>query len=54
VNLQKALDAGIRVATLRHPWNEELCDVEDIVCARDWPTLRERLAPMLEPERIAR
>src|SRR4051812_39460830 len=53
-NLQKALDKGIRVATLRHPWNEELCETEDIVCARDWATLRARLAPMLEPESVPR
>jgi uncharacterized protein len=52
VNLQKALDKGIRVATIRHPWNEELCDTEDIVCARDWAALRVRLAPMLEPESV--
>jgi hypothetical protein len=50
-NLLRALDAGMRVATLLHPWNRELCEEEDIVCAPDWPGLRARLAPLLEPPR---
>ena len=48
VNLQKALDAGIAVATLRHPWNVELCDLEALPCADDWAGLRAVLAPTLE------
>ena len=48
-NLQRALDAGLRVATLRHPWNEEICELEDIACASDWAGLRSALAPLLEP-----
>jgi uncharacterized protein len=47
INLQHGLEAGMRVATLRHPWNEEVCDTEDVVCGRDWPELAERLAPVL-------
>ena len=48
VNLRDAIDAGIRVATIRHPWNREVCEEEDIVCADDWSELAQRLAPLLE------
>ena len=36
INLVRALDAGIVAATLVHPWNREVCEDEDIVCAGDW------------------
>jgi uncharacterized protein len=42
-----ALEAGMRVATILHPWNRELCETEDVLCAEDWPGLAERLAPLL-------
>jgi hypothetical protein len=48
-NLLRALEAGMTAATLLHPWNRDLCEEDDIVCAADWPALRERLAPLLEP-----
>jgi uncharacterized protein len=48
VNLEAAVDAGLRVATLEHPWNRDICEEEDIVCAPDWPELQRRLAPLLE------
>jgi hypothetical protein len=47
VNLLKAGEAGITPATILHPWNRELCEEEDIVCAPDWPTLARRLEPLL-------
>ena len=47
VNLQRALDAGIRAATLVHPWNRALCETEDILCGDDWPELESALAPVL-------
>ena len=47
VNLQRALDAGIRPATIVHPWNRDLCETEDIVSGEDWPELEARLAPVL-------
>jgi|SRR4051794_3551530 uncharacterized HAD superfamily protein len=47
VNLQRALDAGIRAATLVHPWNRDLCETEDVVCGDDWPELESRLGPVL-------
>ena len=47
-NLERALDAGITAATLLHPWNRELCETEDVICARglaaSWPG---NLAPVL-------
>lgn len=46
-NLLGALDSGMTAATLVHPWNEDLCEETDVLCAPDWPTLRERLAPIL-------
>lgn len=47
VTLVKAGDLGITPATILHPWNRELCEEEDIVCASDWPTLASRLGPVL-------
>ena len=47
INLMKAGEAGITPATILHPWNRELCEEEDIVCAPDWPTLGDRLQPLL-------
>jgi len=47
VTLLKAGEAGITPATILHPWNRELCEEEDIVCAPDWPTLARRLEPVL-------
>jgi hypothetical protein len=45
--LSKALQAGITPATLLHPWNREICETEDIVCAEDWPGLEAALEPVL-------
>jgi uncharacterized protein len=53
VNLEAALDAGIVAATLRHPWNRDLCETEDIVCAEDWRRLAEALEPVLKGTRTA-
>lgn len=53
VNLQAAADAGIRVATIAHPWNRDVCDEEDVVCAPDWPSLERALAPLLAPQHAA-
>ena len=47
VNIQRALEHGIAAATIRHPWNEELCDTEDVVSATTWPELATRLEPLL-------
>jgi uncharacterized protein len=47
INLRKAAEAGITPATIMHPWNRDLCEEEDIVCAPDWPTLARALEPVL-------
>ena len=47
VNLLEARQAGIVPATLRHPWNAELCDREGIASAEDWRGLGDALAPLL-------
>ena len=48
VNLVRALDAGMLAATLRHPWNQHVCEEEDVICADDWPELARRLEPVLD------
>jgi uncharacterized HAD superfamily protein len=35
-NIARALEAGIVAATLVHPWNRDVCEEEDVVCAEDW------------------
>jgi len=47
LNLAAALQQGIAVATIRHPWNRDLCDEEGILGARDWPELERLLEPLL-------
>ena len=48
VNLEAAVDAKLRVATLEHPWNRDICEEEDIVCAPDWRGLARALEPILQ------
>jgi FMN phosphatase YigB (HAD superfamily) len=43
-NIAGALDAGIVAATLLHPWNRDVCEEEDVVCAEDWRGLAAALA----------
>jgi len=50
-NIVRALEAGLIAATLRHPWNRDVCEDEDIVCADDWPGLARGLQPILDGER---
>jgi len=47
VNLRRAIDAGIRGATIVHPWNRDLIEEEDVVAAEDWPELERKLADFL-------
>jgi hypothetical protein len=49
--LRRALGAGIRAATLRHPWNRDVWDAPDVVCADDWAALGRALEPLLGGER---
>jgi len=46
-NIERALQSGIRAATLLHPWNRDICETEDVICAEDWPELARRLEPVL-------
>jgi uncharacterized HAD superfamily protein len=46
-NLSAALDEGILAATIGHPWNRDVCEEEEIVCARDWTELEQLLEPLL-------
>jgi hypothetical protein len=48
LNIAGALDAGIIAATLRHPWNTDVCEEEDVICAEDWTDLARRLGPVLD------
>lgn len=52
-NIEKALERGIRVATIHHPWNADVCETEDVVCAEDWAQLAAKLAPMLRAKRTS-
>ncbi|MGH2853266.1 MAG: hypothetical protein ACRDLF_03630 [Solirubrobacteraceae bacterium] len=42
-----ALERGIVAATIVHPWNEEVCEEEDVIGARDWHELARLLAPVV-------
>ncbi len=47
LNLARAIERGIRVATISHPWNRDLCEEEDVICAADWDGLARKLDPLL-------
>lgn len=47
INIARAVEQGIVAATLLHPWNADVCEEEDVVCAADWPELERKLAPVL-------
>lgn len=46
-NLSAAIEHGIATATILHPWNRDVCDVEDVLGAHDWPELASLLTPLL-------
>jgi uncharacterized protein len=46
-NIRRALEHDIVAATLVHPWNQDVCDEEPVICARDWPELERKLRPVL-------
>lgn len=45
-HLLAALEHGMLAATISHPWNRELCEEEDIICATSWPELERRLTAL--------
>jgi hypothetical protein len=46
-NIAAAIDRKIAVAAILHPWNRDICEVEDVFAARDWQELALLLDPML-------
>lgn len=53
VNLAAALEHGIAGATLRHPWNRDLVEEEDVIAAENWASLAEALRGPLAAARAA-
>ena len=54
VNIRRAIERGITAATLVHPWNQDVCDEEVVVCAGVWPELERKLRPLLsQASRVA-
>jgi uncharacterized protein len=47
LNLSAAMERGITTATILHPWNAEMCEVEDVLGARDWGELERLLEGVL-------
>jgi hypothetical protein len=47
LNISAAIECGIAPATILHPWNAELCEVEDVIAAHDWIELARLLEPVL-------
>jgi uncharacterized HAD superfamily protein len=47
VNIVRALETGMAAATIRHPWNDEVCETEDVVSAATWAELAQLLDPLL-------
>jgi uncharacterized protein len=46
-DIAAAIDRDIKAATIVHPWNRDVCEVEDVVAAADWHELARRLEPLL-------
>jgi len=42
-NLARAIEHGLIVATISHPWNQDLCEEEDVICGADWRELAAKL-----------
>jgi len=47
LNLAAALQRGLSVATIAHPWNRDVCEEEDVLVGDDWPELARALEPLL-------
>jgi uncharacterized protein len=50
-NISAAIEHGIATATILHPWNVELCEVEEVLAASNWHELAQLLAPVLSKPR---
>ena len=53
-NIATAVERGITVATITHPWNEDVVAEEGVISAKDWPTLARALEASLAPLRRTR
>ncbi len=42
-NLARAIEHGLIVATISHPWNRDVCEEEDVICGADWRELAAKL-----------
>jgi hypothetical protein len=47
LNISAAIEHRIATATILHPWNAELCEVEDVIAASEWPELARLLTRTL-------
>ncbi len=47
VNLARAIEHGLLVATIAHPWNRDVCEEEEVLAAADWTELEALLEPVL-------
>jgi uncharacterized protein len=47
INIRRAIEQGIVAATLVHPWNQDICDEEPVICGQDWAELERNLRPVL-------
>lgn len=47
LNIARAIESGIAVATILHPWNQEICEEEGVIGARGWSELEQLLEPLL-------
>jgi uncharacterized protein len=50
-NIRRAIEENIVAATILHPWNQDVCDEEPVICAGDWDELERRLRPVLSRAR---
>jgi hypothetical protein len=51
-NIARAIESGITVATISHPWNRDVCEEEDVICAANWRELAAQLDPLLRRRRV--
>jgi hypothetical protein len=45
--VSRCAELGIVAATIRHPWNRDICEEEDLISAEDWFELGWLLEPVL-------
>ena len=53
-NLTNAMALGIIPATISHPWNRDVCEEDDIICAESWPELEMLLSELVISNDVSR